>query len=286
MRVTTRRFICSGSQRGSFWSAPAPQRKLNHTEEPDMTADNTSPVLTWITTAWPRVLQGRGVDDGAVRARNALLERYHEAAYRYFLRKTGDPHAAGELKSRFALRLLASDHLLKSADPTRGRFRDYLKKALYHMVVDWFREQKGARMMSLDQAQHDVLDKSTTTEEDFLSVWQQELLNQAWRGLEQMEKRTGQLQHTVLRYQADHPDVRAPQIAERLSQELGRPFTADGIRQTLHRARERFSEILLDEVARSLQEATLDDLEAELIDLRLLPYCQRALERRREAQRA
>jgi hypothetical protein len=68
-------------------------------------------------------------------------------------------------------------------------------------------------------------------------------------------------------------------ITAQLSPE--RPFTDAGIRKTLQRARQRFAELLFEEVASSLESRELDDVEEELIDLELLPYCRSALPRRR-----
>jgi hypothetical protein len=50
----------------------------------------------------------------------------------------------------------------------------------------------------------------------------------------------------------------------------------------LHRARDAFAEMLLDEVMDSLEVASLDDAEEELIELELLEYCRPALDRRRK----
>jgi hypothetical protein len=46
-------------------------------------------------------------------------------------------------------------------------------------------------------------------------------------------------------------------------------------------APQRFTDLLLDEIARSMENQTLDDLTQDVIDLGLLDYCQAALERRR-----
>jgi hypothetical protein len=53
----------------------------------------------------------------------------------------------------------------------------------------------------------------------------------------------------------------------------------------LHRARELFGELLLDEVTESLAGGSLDDAEQELIDLQLHEYCRPALEKRREVDK-
>lgn len=70
-------------------------------------------------------------------------------------------------------------------------------------------------------------------------------------------------------------------MAERLGSLLAKPLTADGVRQLLHRAREKFAAFLLDDVAQSLQNPSNEELEQELIDLNLLEYCRPDLERRK-----
>ena len=73
-----------------------------------------------------------------------------------------------------------------------------------------------------------------------------------------------------------------PRPLERMAEELGSRFgkelSSAGVRQLLHRARERFADRLLDEVANSLQSPTAEELEEELIDLGLLEHCRPALE--------
>ena len=71
-------------------------------------------------------------------------------------------------------------------------------------------------------------------------------------------------------------------MAEHLTAQLRKPLTAVGVRQVLHRAREKFADLLLDEVAHSLDSPTAEQLEQELVELGLLDYCRPALERRRK----
>jgi hypothetical protein len=72
-------------------------------------------------------------------------------------------------------------------------------------------------------------------------------------------------------------------MAEQLAARLGKPVSATSMRQTLHRARDRFAELLLDEVVQTLGRSAEEDLEQELIELNLLTYCQAALDRRRNS---
>ena len=68
-----------------------------------------------------------------------------------------------------------------------------------------------------------------------------------------------------------------------LSAAIGKSWTAAGVRQTLHRAREKYADLLLDEVAHSLENPTVERIEQELDDLGLLEHCRPALNRREEA---
>jgi RNA polymerase sigma-70 factor (ECF subfamily) len=116
-------------------------------------------------------------------------------------------------------------------------------------------------------------------DQEFLERWREELLAHAWEALAEVERQSGQPYHAVLSSKVEQRQVRSAELAVRLSAERGRPFTEDGIRQVLHRARKKFAELLVAEVARSLQTAEPEALERELVELGLLDYCRSALPR-------
>jgi hypothetical protein len=60
---------------------------------------------------------------------------------------------------------------------------------------------------------------------------------------------------------------------------LGRTISEENARQILHRARHRFADCLLQEVGRSLDSRSRDEIETEVIELGLLNYCRQALQR-------
>jgi RNA polymerase sigma-70 factor (ECF subfamily) len=68
-------------------------------------------------------------------------------------------------------------------------------------------------------------------------------------------------------------------MAEHLSAALGKPVNAAWVRQNLHRAREKFAELLVEEVLHTLERPTAEQLEEELIDLALFEYCRDAVAR-------
>jgi RNA polymerase sigma-70 factor (ECF subfamily) len=121
---------------------------------------------------------------------------------------------------------------------------------------------------------------SATADKEYQDLWRDELLAKVWEELHAFEKQTGQPCYTMLLLRSEEPDLTSDHMAERLSPRLGRPLTAAGVRQTLHRARVKFADLLVAEVGRSLETAAPDRIEQELIDLDLLPYCRAALDRR------
>jgi RNA polymerase sigma factor (sigma-70 family) len=253
-------------------------------ERPDMDEAELSTHLSRISTVWSVVRHAHQAStDSAIAARNGLMERYHGAAYRYLLRILGDPDAADEVFQEFAMRFVRGD--FRRADPGRGRFRQYVKSALINLVID-YRKARARGSPALDDLKLEpAVDapQPGKVDEEFVVSWRHELLSRAWVSLEQIERDRGQPFHAVLRFKSQNPHVKSAEMASRLSAELQprRPWTEAGIRKLLQRARERFSEILLQEVSRSLEDPTPERLEEELIELGLFTYCHSALERRR-----
>jgi RNA polymerase sigma-70 factor (ECF subfamily) len=248
-----------------------------------MPGSDSTPEFSRISTNWELLFQAhRGQGGEAFEAQRLLLQRYCGAVYHYLLTNVHDRDAAEELSQEFALRFVRGDFW--RADPRRGRFRDYVKASLYRMVIDHHRARRS-RPLPLPEgsppaaAQEPADDQA---EKEFVSHWRRQLLNCAWEELARVQAETGQPYHRLLNWRVEDPGVSAARLAERLGQELGRPFTEVGIRQLLYRARTRFAELLIAEVARSLQTSETAAVEQELADLELLAYCRPALQRRPE----
>jgi RNA polymerase sigma-70 factor (ECF subfamily) len=233
--------------------------------------------LSRISTLWTVVCQANSPDDAVHAAQSRLLERYGGAVRRYLLAATRDADAAEELFQEFAVRFLRGG--LRGACPERGRFRDYLKGVLIHLAADHHqRARKKMPQLSPDHPEP-AAESLAEQEQMFLKGWRDELLARAWAALEAQEEKSGQPFHTVLRFRAEHPDASSQDMAEQLEKMLGKPLNAASVRQTLHRARDRFADLLLDEIAHGLQSPTVADLEDELSDLGLLEHCKSALQR-------
>ena len=239
-----------------------------------MSQSDRVPNLSDIETRWSLVLQAHGeTSDAAAAAQRQLMERYAGAVHRYLVCIAPDRHVAADLAQEFALRFLRGD--FHRADPSRGRFRDYLKSSVVHLVVDAHRRLKHRPRSLTDDVERVAESDAQPVEMDqqFLDCWRDELLSRAWKRLADHERASGQPFHTVLRYRADNPDRRSSEIAETLSAPLRKKLTAVWVRQTLRRARAVFVDLLKDEVARSLGNPSDEELVEELQTLGLWEYC-------------
>jgi len=238
--------------------------------------------LSQIQTLWTAIRETRAAPAVACGAQVRLLERYLLPIQRYLRTALRDPDAAADVCQEFVLRFLRGGY--DGADPVRGRFRDFLATVLRNLVIDHERARKrqpeslGAAGRELeDQAAGEALDRT------FQAAWCEHLMASAWKALARHDRQTGQHLHRVLRFKADHLTLRSPEIARRLSELLGKAVSPEWVRKWLPRAGERFKDLFLDEVARSLRDARPETLEQELADLELLDGCRGALERRRES---
>jgi RNA polymerase sigma factor (sigma-70 family) len=239
--------------------------------------------LSRISTVWTELADaGRSSRTVAGAARMAFIRRYQGAVYRYLLGAVRNPDTADELFQEFALRFLRG--VFRHADPERGRFRDYLKTALCHLVADHQKRQRR-RPYTLEQPVAERCESELgeeVSERRFLESWRDELLARAWDALAAGQQAAGQPYYAVLRYRAEHPEATSAEMAGQLTARLRpeRPYSEAGVRKMLQRARLRFAELLIDDVSHSLGCPGREELEQELVDLGLLPYCRSAMKKR------
>jgi len=244
--------------------------------EPSLLQDR----LSAIVTRWTLLRNAHGESPKEARvAQERLLQRYGGAIRRYLLGCTRNPDQADELYQEFAIKFIQGG--LQGADPDKGRFRHYLKGVLFHLLADQHQKKKRQPLGWHSELPEPADGSSSTPEAEaaFQAEWRAELLANAWTKLEAEEEASGQPWFTVLSYRRDHPDDHSEAMAQALSEKLGKPMTAAAVRQSLHRARERFADVLLDQVVHSLAEPSVEALHEELVDLKLVQYCEVALER-------
>jgi hypothetical protein len=248
-------------------------------EEPeDPTPDDGLPDhLSQINTVWSMVLKAHA-DDGAQEptraARAWLWNQYQRAIRKYLERSIPDKNGADEMFQEFGIRILQGD--LRGARQDRGKFRFYLKQALRHQVLDYFRKCKldAAR---LTQIQHEKRDDArarqvSDADQQFVENWRADLLQATWQRMHDHEQNTGQPRFTVLQIRAAYATESSERLAEIASAQLARPVSAHWFNRQVHEARKLIAAFLLEEVGRTLWTPTADGIEEELIALGLLDF--------------
>lgn len=226
--------------------------------------------LSGISTMWTVLRDAHGGSpEASAAAKELLLARYGGAVRRYLLGLLRDPHAADDLTQEFAVRLLTGG--FHGADPTKGRFRNYVKTTLFHLVSGYLRKQRAHPGSLANEALVEAEQRSSdpaVADAGFDEAWRAELLARTWAALAGAHT----AYHTVLQARAANPTLSSDDLAPRVGEMLGKPITPANLRQTLKRARDLFAELLVDEVSRSLDNPTAEGIDEELADLNLLQY--------------
>jgi hypothetical protein len=171
----------------------------------------------------------------------------------------------------------------RGADPSRGRFRDYVKTSVIHLLGEFRRrDQRRNQTLPLSDGAAKTEAQTELDDTEFVLAWRKELLNRAWHEMELRQPPDGAPYYAALRIKAEEPTLSAGNLAGRLKKMGHGSHNAAGVRQLLHRARQTYSSLLTEEVKRSLASDDPDELASELADLGLLTYCRMRPPRVRE----
>jgi RNA polymerase sigma factor (sigma-70 family) len=237
------------------------------------------PRLSQLSTQWTMLTDAYDVSTEEFdRALQFQTLRYLSAVHRYLLKTVHDPEAVQELNQEFATRFLEGNFL--KYDPKIGRFRDYIKKAVRNLMVDYYRRKAKTRQIDTELART-IIDESSPNDSDdeFTDAWRSEILDRAWNSLEEFQRRTKVAHHTILKHRAQHPGQTSEQMAEDLGRILGQKLTPAALRNRLQHAREKWVGFIIDEVKLGLRKKTRSAVEEELADLRLLHLCKPVMNR-------
>lgn len=201
-----------------------------------------------------------------------FVERYARAIKKYLLALVKRRDDAEEVAQDFFLWVTKNG--FPRARKERGRFRDYLKVAVRNYALNYLRRKRLATLDDTRLAQipaHD--DPAHLHEREWLAEWRACLLNRAWLRLERHQERSqNHIYYTALRVTANHPECDSTTLAGRASVIVGRPIRPDAFRKQLSRGRRLFCELLVKEIAQTLDSPTATQIEEELVDLGLIGY--------------
>lgn len=204
-----------------------------------------------------------------------LCLRYQRPIYRLLCVVVSDPEAAADLTQDILIKLVRGDF---GRWEGRGRFRDYLKVVVRHAAIDYLTRDGKIRLIDLNPEAEpkDVLDALWDVE------WAREVKILAWHNLRrhQLKLRQVRNQHagavnvfyTLLRLRVKHPRARIPELTRRLVRQTRRAYTEANVRQQLARARDKFVELLKQEVLRGLPPDRAAELNQKLLDQNLARY--------------
>lgn len=227
-----------------------------------------SPVF--VTTRWSVVLSAKVKDSPeAVRALEQLCREYWYPLYAHIRRLGRSPADAEDLTQSFFARLLEKDWLAV-ADRERGRFRSFLLSSLKHFLAnewDKARAQKrgghvqivpldapaGEKRLQFEPAAGNAPDL------EFDRRWALTLLDTVLARLEREYIANGKAR-LFDRLKGTLGDERSGIPYPRLATELA--MSEGAVRVAAHRLRQRYRELLRDEIAQTV--ATTAEVEDEL----------------------
>jgi RNA polymerase sigma-70 factor (ECF subfamily) len=225
------------------------------------------------TTHWSRVV--RAGDPSTGPAREALAElcaSYWYPVYAFIRRQGHEPNPAQDLTQAFFVRLLEKG-TLAAADPSRGKFRSFVRTACSHFLADErdrarARKRGGAQIvLSIDarDAEGRYLREpahNLTPERLFERAWVLTVLEHVFERLGQDYEKAGDaaLFEQLKLVLTDGPhSVSYATFAARLG------MTQGAVQVAVHRLRRRYRTILLEQIAATLDDPT--EVEAEVREL-------------------
>ncbi len=219
------------------------------------------------STRWSvvRAAQVNG-DEGGARALAELCETYWYPLYAFLRRQGRTAEDASDLVQAFFAALLEQS-TLEAADPARGRFRSFLLASLKHFAANEHRRAAalrrggGASIISLDLATAESRYQlepthNLTAERVFERRWALLLLEQTLARLRQEHVEAGkERQYAVLKDCLEGGNAASyRELGEQLEMSEG------AVKAAVYRLRRRYRELLLDEVAQTV------DSEEEIAD--------------------
>ena len=223
----------------------------------------------FVTTHWSVVLEAQGQTPAAAEALEKLCRIYWRPLYGFVRRSGYNPEEAEDLTQSFFARLLQRRDL-DAARREKGRLRSYLLVTLKRFLIDERRSAttikrgEGRHLLSLDdflaRGRSDLEPaEGLTPEEIYERKWALAVLEEVLNRLQIEYRAAGNasLFNHFKKSLADEPD----QILQaEIAQILG--MTENAVKQAYHRFRQRYREVLREEIAHTV--VAPGDIEDEL----------------------
>jgi RNA polymerase sigma factor (sigma-70 family) len=207
-----------------------------------------------------------------------FVNRYEMAIKRYLCAMLKNTDDAEDVAQDFFLWVTANG--FPRVRRERGRFRHYLKVTIRNWALNFLRRKRSLVNKSSQFAIHDVEESQPTRSQDegWLAEWRSCLLNRAWRNLELHQDRSREdIYYTALLLVVSRPAEDSGTLAVLAGTILGRLIRPDTFRKQLSRARRLFAELLVKEVAETLDYPNPPLVEGELVELGLMTYVEHLL---------
>jgi DNA-directed RNA polymerase specialized sigma24 family protein len=227
------------------------------------------------TTRWSVVKRAAGGNDAeAEQALSALCGTYWYPIYAYFRRSGKDCHDAEDLTQGFFARLLEKE-TFATADPAKGKLRTFLLTCAGNFMRDEHgrveaQKRGGGMLQSFDGARAEGLYAKEPVDDLspdrlFQRRWALTVVENSLRDLREEFEATGKLEtfealRPFLGFGSD-PGKRYEDIAAALRVPMGT------LKNQVFRLRERWRELLFEQVAATLDKPTPEEIKGELMEL-------------------
>ena len=224
---------------------------------------------TFATTHWSVVLTARGESAAAEAALENLCRTYWRPIYGFARRQGARPEEAKDLTQGFFALILARKDF-QSVRQEKGRLRSFLLASLKHFMANERRDaaaikRGGGRTLipfdEIESFEPIEFDRSEMLSADLLydRRWALTVLDRVFARLreETQGSASAPLQERLNTLLSDEPD--RPSQAE-IAREFG--MTENAVKQAFHRLRQRYRQLLREEVAHTV--ATPAEIEDEL----------------------
>jgi len=225
--------------------------------------------VAFATTHWSVVLEAQGQSPAAQEALEKFCRTYWRPVYSFIRRQGAGPEEAEDLTQGF-FALLLERRDLETVRKEKGRLRSYLLVSLKHFLTNerhramTIKRGEGRRLVPLDAVgDHEGMDlapmDTLTADQIYERRWALTVLEEVLARLGD-EYRTGgntALFDQLKKLLTDEPDrLSQAEIAAKSG------MTENAVKQAFHRLRQRYRELLHEEIARTV--IAPGDIEDEL----------------------